>query len=452
MRERKDARAARYRLAAVNLVVLAIVLAVTLGAAAFGALGSSGSLVDDELRAAAGRVLGHIAHERTERDDHAGARRSHDEDDDHDDDERRVDWLAAVAVGDEPGFILLAASTPSDAQRVDGRPVPPGLPDRSGLSAALSGAEVFGDARGAAGEPIRVLSVPVRDGGVIVGAVQLAKPTTEARASLTRTLLILGATGLVGLALSAAGSLFLARRAMRPIELAMERQRRFIADASHELRTPVTVLRARAELLESDPLVPPALRGELAQLHRDADELSALLGELLDLARLEAEATTIELGPVPIGDLAEEIATQLGPVAVERDVTLTVHAEPVFAMVSSSHVRQVLRALVDNALAHTPARGHVRVDASTHDGRARLLVEDDGEGISAEHLPSVKQRFYRADAARTRRPGQGGAGLGLSIANELVERMGGELRVASAVGVGTTMTVLLPLAPREPRA
>lgn len=454
MGEAREARAARYRLAAVNLVVLAVVLAITLGAAAFGAFGSSRSLVDQELRAAAVRVLAHIEHERAERDH--GARPAEREDDDErgehlgDEDDRdaraRADRLAAVEVGDEPGFILLVASTPRDVRRLDGRPVPRGLPEAEGLTAALSGAEAFGDARGAGGEPLRVLTVPVWDGDAIVAALQLAKPTTEARASLARTLLILGATGLAGLALSAAGSLFLARRAMRPVERAMERQRRFIADASHELRTPVAVLRARAELLGSDPSAPAAIRGELAQLQRDADELSGLLGELLDLARLDAEGGAIELGPVPIGDLVEEVVAQLAPLAGARDVTLSARAEPVFALASSSRVRQVLRALVDNALAHTPARGHVRVEASVHDGRARLVVADDGEGIPAEHLPHVKHRFYRADSARTRGAGQGGAGLGLSIANELVERMGGELQVASAPGEGTTMTVLLSLA------
>jgi signal transduction histidine kinase len=455
-----EARAARYRLAAVNLVVLALVLAVTLGAAAFSALGSSHALVDQELREAAARVMARIEHERhdeAERHDEPDhPRRSHDDDDDDEHQPRRApaDPLASLELDDETGVIVIVATTVDGARRPDGRALPVGLPDEGGLAAAFRGEEALGDATVGAAS-MRLLSVPVRRDGHVVGVVQLAKPTAEARASLTRTLAILAVTGLAGLLLSAVGSLFLAARAMRPIELAMERQQRFIADASHELRTPVAVLRARAELLSKDAAALPAdVRSELTQLHRDADELSELLGELLDLARLEAGATELELGPVPIGDVAEELAEQLRPLAEERAVTLTARAEPVFATASSTRVRQVLRALVDNALAHTRAGGHVTIEADVHEGRARLAVRDDGEGIAPEHLPKVRERFYRADVSRTRAPGarRGGAGLGLAIANELVRRMHGELRVESTLGKGTTMTVLLPSATGAPRA
>ncbi len=455
----RESRAARIRLAAANLVVLALVLIVTLGAAAFSAYRSSHALVDQELHEVGARVVAHLEHDRSGR-AHEGEEHEEKEEDDDDDHPRRAeprsgdDAFASAEVGDEPGVIVILAPASAPPRRADGRALPAGLPHAGAVDAALAGTETMTDVSVGA-TPMRLLTTPIRRGTAVVGAVQLAKPTAEARASLARTLAILGLTGLAGLVLSAFGSLFLAARALRPIELALERQRRFIADASHELRTPVAVLRARAELLaqEGSPL-PPLVRGELAQLHRDADELSELLGELLDLARLEADPALLAVGPVPIGDVAEEIATQLAPLAREREITLTARTGPVFAVASSARVRQVLRALVDNALAHTPPGGHVTIEAGISEGRAQLSVTDDGAGIAPEDLPNVKERFYRADPSRTRGASgrRGGAGLGLSIAYELVLKMRGELRIESALGRGTTMTVVLPLAEGAPPA
>ena len=119
-------------------------------------------------------------------------------------------------------------------------------------------------------------------------------------------------------------------------------------------------------------------------------------------------------------------------------------AEPAFARAHLGRVRQVLRALIDNALKHTPPGGHVTVSVSRESQHAVLRVADDGEGIAPEHLPQVFDRFFRADEARTRGAGGGGAGLGLAIAAELVHQMRGTIQVESARGRGTTFTVRLP--------
>ncbi|MBK6516582.1 MAG: hypothetical protein IPG04_21350 [Polyangiaceae bacterium] len=452
----------RYRLTAVNLVVLALVLVVTLGAAALTTSSSSTAAVDRDLRDVATHALEQIEHEGHERSERRGRDRDDDgEDDDHDDRRRRDDARSQAREGSADlsalrfelegadDYVILLGSLDGSVSRPDGRAIPRGLPEAQSLRAALSGRETFTDAV-VADAPFRVVAVPVLEDGRTAGAVQVARRTREATTALSRTLLILGVTGLAGLVLAAGASLYLAGRAMRPIELALDRQRRFLADASHELRTPVAVLRARAELLERDAAVTPAAAKELGQLRRDADELSTLLGELLDLARLDAGDGAIELGPVPIGDVAEELAAQLAPLAEERGVRLTARGGPVFALANLARLRQVVRALADNALKHTLRGGAIELVATEESGRALFTVSDDGEGISPQHLPNVKQRFYRADPSRSRDAARkGGAGLGLAIAEELVRRMGGELTITSRPERGTRATIALPLAPRE---
>ena len=453
----REASRVRYRLVAVNLVVLAVVLVVTLGAAALTSIRSSDTQLDAELHELAERATRDLSRVVARRDDDRAHGRDRDHDDEDEDDEHHgrarsapamQARVLASAIDLKEGDVVLVVATSATDVVVVGESAPMGLPDSDALVGALRGRERYSDAGGPA-SAYRVLSVPVRAGTDVVAALQIARSRAGADAALSRTLVILGLTGIAGLVLSAVGSLFLAGRAMRPIELALERQRRFIADASHELRTPVAVLRARADLLVADAEHKDrALAGELAQLSRDAAELSELLSELLDLARLDATDVLLELMPVPLADVVEEVALQLRPLAEERGLALATKAQPVFAMANLARLRQVLRALGDNALKHTPRGASVTFEADESAGRARLRVLDEGEGIAPEHLAHVKERFYRADPSRTRAAGAGprGAGLGLAIAHELVRRMDGELHIESRPGKGTVVTLVLPLA------
>lgn len=439
----------RFRLAGWNLLVFGLVLAVTLGTAAFGEVRATDAAVDHELREAAAREAA-----RFERRELRERRPESKDDDDGDEHERREH--GGEARHDEPDeddhasadadLFVLSVGMSGGAVRSNKTP-PAGLPDFAALDAALAGRESEGD-RTVAGAPVRLLTVPVLHAGRVVGAVQVGKVVAESRGAVSRTIVILLVTGVAGLVLSAVGSAFLAGRAMRPIGDALERQRRFLADASHELRTPVAVVRARAELLQREGEgLSPAARDELVQLHRDAEELTGLLEDLLDLARLDAGRAEIAAEPVALGDVAEEVAAQLAPLATERSVELCARAEPIFASADLARVRQVLRALADNALKHTPAGGRVELSVTRDGDRARVRVVDEGEGIAPADLDKVKDRFFRADEARTRAAGsRKGAGLGLSIATELVRRMRGELTIASTPGKGTTVTVDLPLA------
>ena len=420
----------RLRLAGWNLLVLGLVLAITIGTAAVGEVRASDRAVDDTLRAGAARAAARLEHDRHHDHDHRERGPEHAEPDDDD------------LPGAGRALLVITTRADDDAIRVNRQAMPPGLPDRAALDAALRGRESFSE-RTSADEPLRLYSVPVLHEGRVLGAVQVGRAVGESRRAIARSVLVLTITGAAGLLLAAAGSAFLSGRAMRPIGEALDRQRRFIADASHELRTPVAVLRARAELLQREgDALPAEAREEIARLHHDAEDLAALLAELLDLARLDAADEPLALSPIALDEVIEEIAEQLTPLAAERGVSLSTRAAPVWAQTNLGRVRQVLRALADNALKHTPSGGSIVLEVAREGDRARILVRDDGEGIAAEHLPRVFDRFYRADEARVR----GGAGLGLAIAGELVRRMRGEISMTSAPARGTTVTVELPLA------
>jgi two-component system OmpR family sensor kinase len=242
------------------------------------------------------------------------------------------------------------------------------------------------------------------------------------------------------------------------LEGAFRAQRRLLEDTSHELRNPLTVLRTNLALLQRDD-VDPTLRLDAA---RDADEEAARLGRLVDdlllLGRGEARDllhTRPERLDLLLADVAEEAqeAGETHPLLLSETVRVVVQGD-------RERLRQVLRNLVGNALRHTPAGTTIRLSLTVTDGWAEAAVADDGPGIGPEHLPRVFDRFYRADAARSRGGGgpggevstdganrAGGAGLGLSIAKHLVEAHGGTIALASAPGKGTVARVRLPTAP-----
>lgn len=445
----------RYRLAALNLVVLSLVLAVTVASAIVGEIRSVDFAIEHELRDGAQKASAVLLRE------HHHERPSNDADHDDDDDDgesEEQDQPSKIGSNerneqsdlgaDAPGLIFFWVNTGSTVVRSDRRSTLRDLPDKGALQAALDGRESDVETL-AAGEPVRILTVPVAHDGHVIGAVQVVKVLRESRAGVSRTIVTFVITGVLGLVLSAVGSWFLAGRAMRPIGEALEKQRRFIADASHELRTPVAVLRARAELVEREAgEAPTQVQSELVRLRRDAEELTTLLTDLLDLARLDAGQESVHTEAIALGDAAGEMVEELLPLAEVHKVVLHARPSSVFAQAHLGRTRQVLRALIDNAVKHTPPGGKVTVSVETQGEKAVLSVADDGEGIAPEHLPHVFDRFFRARIAANDgvHIGARGSGLGLSIAEQLVKSMNGEIRVESALQKGTTVTVLLPRA------
>ena len=295
------------------------------------------------------------------------------------------------------------------------------------------------------GGPVRVVSMPLFGSfGEVIAVVQAAQPRQIAGETIGRLVLVLVPIALGALALATAGGLFMSRRAMRPVQDAFERQRTFIADASHELKTPLTLIRADAEVLARGLTDPD--RRELAEdLIAETDRMSAVLSDLLVLARLDAGKLAVERVPFDLAAAIAEAAERFAARAVaERKELETRTSGKVPACGDAKRTGQILAALLDNALRFTPPGGLITVDGSARDGRVEATVTDAGPGIAPEHLPRVFDRFYRAEAARTRSEAGGGTGLGLSIARELARAQGGELTAANAPEGGARFTLSLP--------
>jgi two-component system, OmpR family, phosphate regulon sensor histidine kinase PhoR len=221
-------------------------------------------------------------------------------------------------------------------------------------------------------------------------------------------------------------------------------RRDFVANASHELKTPVAAVRALAEtLLTALPDDPEAGRRFAERIARESERLDVLAGDLLDLSRVERGALDVE--PVDLVGLVKEVVGGYADRAGERRIRLGTELQPGVAMRGDrAQLGLLLSNLVDNALRYTAVSGTVRVRLDAAEGRAVLQVADDGEGIPAGELPRVFERFYRVDKARTRQTG--GTGLGLAIVRHVAEAHGGAVRVDSELGRGSTFTVTLPLA------
>jgi two-component system phosphate regulon sensor histidine kinase PhoR len=221
-------------------------------------------------------------------------------------------------------------------------------------------------------------------------------------------------------------------------------RRDFVANASHELKTPVAAVRALADtLLAALPEDPEAGRRFAERIGREAERLDVLARDLLDLSRVERG--TLDVEPVDLVGLAKEVVGGYGDQAEERRIRLWTELQPRLSMRGDrAQLGLLLSNLLDNALRYTPAKGSVCVRLDATESRALLQVADTGEGIPARELPRVFERFYRVDKARARRTG--GTGLGLAIVRHVAEAHGGTVRVDSELGRGSTFTVSLPVA------
>ncbi len=340
--------------------------------------------------------------------------------------------------------------------------------------------------------PVPVISVglPLTIEGETAGAIFLHAPVPEVRAALLPIHRLLGVSALAAAALALGLSLWLSRRLARPLhemsEAAQalargrfdrrvrvppgddeigrlaasfnhmaaqledtERQRReFIANVSHELRSPLTSMRGFLQAV-LDGTVPAAEQERYLRLAFDETRrLSRLVNDLLDLAALEAGDVQFTLADLDPAEVLRRAAAKMEPQAAEKGLRLVLdlpdaRLDPVRA--DPDRLEQVLINLLDNAVRFTPEGGTVTLSARPVPQGVELAVRDTGPGIAPEDLERIWERFYKADRARTRT--KGGTGLGLAIARELVERQGGSIRAASKVGEGTVFYVTLPAAP-----
>ena len=231
------------------------------------------------------------------------------------------------------------------------------------------------------------------------------------------------------------------------LQEAIDRQRRFTADASHELRTPLASLSTEVQWALARPRTPEELRSSVEVAARAATRIQSVIEQLLALAR--GEAQPMRSSVFRFDEVVREAAADLSALARSTDVSLNLELDPVELEGDRSQIREAVANVLSNAVRYNVSGGRVSVRLSHIGGTITLTVADTGIGIPANELPSVFEPFFRGDPARSR--DTGGAGLGLAVTRAIVERHGGTIRCESEVGRGTTMTMQWPESARESR-
>ena len=256
---------------------------------------------------------------------------------------------------------------------------------------------------------------------------------------------VLGAGGVVGVLLAAAGGFWIAGRALLPIRTALETQRRFVSDASHELRTPVAVVKANAELVLRHPAqTVEANIGQVEAINEEADHMAKLVGDLLTLARADEEQIQIARERLNLDELLDALVRDMTALAHIKGISLSARLASGEIDADAQRMRQLGAILVDNALKFTPSGGSVALRSWRDGNRVAFSVTDSGPGISEADQALIFDRFYRGDKARS----SGGTGLGLAIAQWIVTAHGGRIMVESKPGEGAAFIVRLPAAKR----
>jgi heavy metal sensor kinase len=233
------------------------------------------------------------------------------------------------------------------------------------------------------------------------------------------------------------------------LEASFLRQQRFVADASHELRTPIAAIRSKTDVTLMETASVQEYVSVLQTINGEAERLSHLISDLLALARADEGQAPLERETVRLDLLAQAVAANSEFLAGERGIHMQLQvSEPVTILGDEARLIQAIMNLLDNALIYTPQAGCVQLTVEGDATSARIIVRDTGEGIAAKHLPHIFERFYRCDPARKRREG-GSSGLGLTIVDWIVRAHGGTIDVVSEVGHGSTFTVTIPLQPSE---
>jgi signal transduction histidine kinase len=278
------------------------------------------------------------------------------------------------------------------------------------------------------------------NGTVYIAAVAADRVELESRyASLIE---VFGAAAFVAMLLVAGGGYVLVRKSTAPVQRSMDQMRRFMADAAHELRTPVTLLRTRTEVALAEERDAQRDADTLHAIVREVERVGAIVSDLLMLARADSGELPAVRKTVYLDDLASDAVESIRSLAAQHQVAVGIGSfeeapitgDPVL-------VRRLLLILLDNAIKFTPVGGDVRLDVTVADSRRLVTITDTGVGIPPEDLSRVFERFFRSDTARQETDG---AGLGLAIARWIADQHGATLGVRSKPGAGTTVTVSFP--------
>jgi signal transduction histidine kinase len=286
----------------------------------------------------------------------------------------------------------------------------------------------------------RIYYLGVLEQGETAAIIEVGRSLAERNEHLRSLAVFLIAAGGVGLILATGGGLYLGERALRPVRTAFDHQRAFIADASHELRSPLTLLRASAEAVQrsSGAKLSETDRQALADVLTESDRMAQLVEDLLTLARLDEDRLTLHAETIAGVEILHEAERWASAAAAGQNLRFKISCpSSLAAFADREQTLRVLRILLDNAIHHTPEGGLITLGGERSHDVVKLSVRDTGTGISREAQSRIFDRFYREDVARTRDQA-GGTGLGLAIARGIVEAQGG------SIGVGATFSFSLP--------
>jgi len=349
---------------------------------------------------------------------------------------------------DPGGYFYAFVDT--EGELIDGSPYvdTQSLASQTTLQTALTEGEAHTDTESSKGDPQRIygLALTTTDGSDVLLQVGRGTGPEESALSQMRTVLLAVIGGSIVPAL--AGGYLLSGRALRPIKAAMDAQHAFIADASHELRTPVAVVRTNAELLQrhvqsrgGDASATDATA--LDDILNESERLGRMVDQMLTLAQVDAGEDGRSSIEIPLNELADEVARSMKTLAEARGVALDSQTNRAVAVRGNrERLRELIVILLDNAIKYTDSGGRVDLEIGRPHRRPTITVSDTGHGIPAESLPHIFDRFYRVDKARSRE--SGGTGLGLAIAHNIVTAHGGTIHIESTAGKGTRVTVDLP--------
>jgi two-component system, OmpR family, manganese sensing sensor histidine kinase len=303
-------------------------------------------------------------------------------------------------------------------------------------------------------ENIRTFTIPVysrqpdRPDLLLEGYIRASESITEIEDIINRLRWGFAVGGIVALTLSGVGGSWLVNQSLKPTRQSYEQLKQFTADASHELRSPLTAIKTSIDVILKHPeRIHPKDARKLAAIASATNQMIRLVEDLLFLARSNA-VNPSEKAPVILDKVLQDLLTLLEPAAHDRKITLQSNLMPgLIVLGDASKLNRLFSNLLENGLQYTPPGGTVKLTLGRINRFAIVSVEDTGMGIAPEKLKLVFQRFWRADRARSYR--SGGQGLGLSIAQAIAQQHEGEITVSSQEGVGSCFRVRLPLAERE---
>ncbi|OOZ81736.1 two-component sensor histidine kinase [Bacillus cereus] len=288
------------------------------------------------------------------------------------------------------------------------------------------------------GRSFRTFSLP-KDGETV----QIVRDITAEEGMLNTLFLILVIGCSIGSLCAIGIGFFLAGRALVPIQNSWEKQQQFVSDASHELRTPLAVIQSKTDILFQSPSATIEEKAmDISTISKECRRLSKLVANLLLLARSDSNQIEMDKKIFEMDKLLEEIVEPYKEIASYREKEMILKVEhDISFMGDRERIHQMMVILLDNAMKYTNEGGHIQIDCTQTNSSIRIRVKDDGIGVKGEDIPKLFDRFYQGDKARSTSEG---AGLGLSIANWIVEKHYGKILVESRWGEGTCFEVILP--------